>query len=300
MHLSFDPSMSHIDMPEYKTKCRVSTSSLLLNLYFYRHTDKQRNPRSNTLSQTISQTLKKKRMSVYTAKTFDAALIGFGPVEKNKMGGKFIPLTNASGTKTRFTIQTPTMHLPFGISAYRERPDAEPQSYSADLSFRGMDTDDNIATFYNKIQALDAHLLDAAVEKSVEWFGKKKSRELLEDTYRPLTKVDAAGKYAPNMKFKIALQNGAPNVRVFDTDKTPITVDDIPRGSKVKIIAEIASIWMVGGGTQWGVTFRAAQILVVSKPASLDQFAFTDDGDDDTPKTEAEFVDDDEAALKFL
>jgi hypothetical protein len=101
------------------------------------------------------------------------------------------------------------------------------------------------------------------------------------------------------MKFKISLQNGAPNVRVFDTDKKAITVDDIPRGSKVKIIAEIASIWMVGSGTMWGLTFRAAQILVVSKPASLDQFAFTDDGDDDVPKVDAEFVDDEEA-LKFL
>jgi hypothetical protein len=96
------------------------------------------------------------------------------------------------------------------------------------------------------------------------------------------------------MKFKIAMMNGAPNVRVFDTDKKAITIDDVPRGAKVKVIAEIASVWMVGqGGTMWGLTFRAAQILVVSKPASLDQFAFTDDGDDDTPKTDAEFVDDD-------
>jgi hypothetical protein len=192
------------------------------------------------------------------------------------------------------------MALPFGISGYRDRPDAEPLSYSADLSFRDMETDDNVATFYNKIKALDSHLLDAAVEKSVEWFGKKKSRELLEDTYRPLTKVDAAGKFAPNMKFKIAMSNGVPNVRVFDTDKTPITIDDVPRGSKVKIIAELASVWMVGGGTQWGVTFRAAQILVVSKPATLDKFAFTNDDDDiSSPNDNSEFVDDEEA-LKFL
>jgi len=239
-------------------------------------------------------------MPVFTAKSFEPSTICFGPVEKNKMGGKFIPLTDANGAKTRITIQTPTMALPFGISAYRERPDAEPLSYSADLSFRDMETDENVATFYNKIKELDAHLLGAAVEKSVEWFGKKKSAELLADTYRPLTKADPNGKYADNMKFKIAMQNGAPNVRVFDTDKTPISVDDIPRGSKVKIIAEIASVWFVGQGTMWGVTFRAAQILVVSKPASLDQFAFvSEDGDDDTPKTDAEFVDDEEA-LKFL
>ncbi|AGE55600.1 hypothetical protein ATCVMN08101_290L [Acanthocystis turfacea Chlorella virus MN0810.1] len=240
-------------------------------------------------------------MPVFTAKTFEPSTIGFGPVEKNKMGGKFIPLTDANGAKTRITIQTPTMALPFGISAYRERPDAEPLSFSADLSFRDMDTDDNVATFYNKIKELDAHLLQTAAAKSVEWFGKKKSAELLADTYRPLTKEDPSGKYAPNMKFKIAMMNGAANVRVFDTDKTPISIDDVPRGSKVKIIAEIASVWMVGGGTMWGVSFRVAQILVVSKPASLDQFAFVSEDDEETaPKTEAAFVDEDEEALKFL
>ena len=236
---------------------------------------------------------------VFTAKTFEPSTIGFGAVEKNKMGGRFVPLTDSNGAKTRITIQTPTMALPFGISGYRERPDAEPLSYSADLSFRDMDTDENVKTFYNKIKELDVHLLQTAAAKSVEWFGKKKSAELLADTYRPLTKADPNGKYADNMKFKIAMLNGSPNVRVFDVDKEAITIDDVPRGSKVKIIAEIASVWFVGN-TTWGITFRAAQILVVSKPASLDQFAFTDDGDDDM-KTEAEFADeDDEAALKFL
>jgi hypothetical protein len=48
------------------------------------------------------------------------------------------------------------------------------------------------------------------------------------------------------------------------------------------------------------VTVRAAQILVVSKPATLDKFAFTNDDDDiSSPNDNPEFVDDEEA-LKFL
>lgn len=235
-------------------------------------------------------------MAIVTAKTFEPSAIYFGPVEKNKLGGKYIPLTNEHGTKTRTTIQTPTMSLPFGISAYRENPTAEPQSYSADVSFRDMETDENVAIFYNKVKELDAHLLSAATQNSVAWFGKQKSAELLADTYRQLTKQDPSGKYAPNMKFKIQIRNGHPEVRVFDIDKTPITIDDVPRGSKVKIIAEIASIWQVGSGTQWGVTFAAKQILVVSKPQTLDQFAFADDGDENV----ADDVSVNEEDLKFL
>jgi hypothetical protein len=75
------------------------------------------------------------------------------------------------------------------------------------------------------------------------------------------------------------MMNGKPNVQVFDTDKTPITIEEVPRGSSVKVIAEVASIWQVGS-TAWGITWRALQILVTEKPNKLDSFAFVDDGDD--------------------
>jgi len=232
-------------------------------------------------------------MAIQTAKKFSPSSIFFGQAERNKLGGKYVPLTNETGTKTRFTLQTPTMSLPFGISAYREKPEAEPSSYSVDLSFRGYETDENILTLFNKITELDNHLIDAAYTNSVAWFGKQKSRELLEDTYRPLTKKDPSGKYAPVMKVKIPILNGKPNVQVFDTDKTPISIDDVQKGSTVKVITEVASVWFVGG-TQWGITFRALQILVVSKPARLDEFAFTDD--DEAPKEILEVSDEDDGS----
>lgn len=217
--------------------------------------------------------------SIMTAKTFEPSAIFFGQVEKNSRGGKFIPIVDKNGTKARVTVQFPTLHLPFGLSGYREKPEDEPASYSADLSFRGINDNEKIQTLLDKMDALDKHLLDAAHANSVAWFGKQKSRELLEDTYRKLTKVDASGKYPPILKTKIAMMNGKPNVQIFDVDKTPITIEDVPRGSSVKVISEIASIWQVGS-TAWGVTFRAIQILVVEKPNKLSEFAFVDDGDE--------------------
>lgn len=216
---------------------------------------------------------------IMTAKTFEPASIFFGPVEKNKMGGKFIPLTDKTGAKARVTVQFPALHLPFGISGYREKPEDEPASYSADLSFRGIDDSENLQILLKKMNDLDQHLIDAAHTNSVAWFGKQKSRELLEDTYRKLTKADPSGKYPAILKTKITMMNGKPNVQVFDTDKTPITIEEVPRGSSVKVIAEVASIWQVGS-TAWGITWRALQILVTEKPNKLDSFAFVDDGDD--------------------
>lgn len=222
--------------------------------------------------------------SIVTSKTFEPASVCFGPVEKNKMGGRFIPIVDKSGNKTRVTMQFPNLHLPFGISGYREKPEDEPASYSADLSFRGISEIDNVKILADKMNALDEHLIAAAHANSVAWFGKQKSRELLEDTYRRLTKVDASGKYPAILKTKIAMLNGKPNVQVFDIDKSPITIEGIPRGSSVKVIAELASIWQVGSGTSWGVTWRAIQILVTEKPNKLTEFAFVDDDDGQVEK----------------
>jgi hypothetical protein len=239
-------------------------------------------------------------MSIVTAKTFEPSSIKFAPVEKNKSGGRFVPLCGATGEKKRLTIQLPSMRLPFGVSCYRENPAADPASYAADVSFQGMDENENIAILYNKIAEFESHLLDAAVENSESWFGKKRSREVLEDTLRRLVKVDPTGKYAPTLKTKVPIRDGKPNVQVFDTDHSQITIDDVPKGSTIKLICSLNMVWMISGSS-WGVTFNVQQILVVSKPVGLQSFAFvSDDGDEVVvPAKEDDFETDDQD-LAFL
>lgn len=222
-------------------------------------------------------------MTIIPASKFESAAVRFGAVEKNKMGGKFVPIVDENGQKYRLTIQTPALALPFGISAYRERPEADVSSYSIDVSFRGMETDPKIAEFLERMKSFDEHMLVSAAKHSKEWYGgKQKSKEILEDSYRRLVKFHAEGKYAPVMKIKIPMLNGKPNCSFFDVDKTPITVDDIPKGSTVKVICEVSQVWFVG--STWGVTWRALQVLVTSKPDRLGDFAFQDD-DEDAVKT---------------
>jgi len=216
---------------------------------------------------------------IVTSKTFEPSSVCFGAVERNSRGGRFIPIVDKNGAKTKITLQYPAMHLPFGISGYRDKPEGEPVSYSVDLSFRGYETNEPMLVLFNKLNELDNHLIDVAYANSVGWFGTQKSRELLEEKYRRLTKADPHGKYAPMTKTKITMANGKPNVQVFDVDKTPISIEDVPRGSVAKIIAELTSVWFVGSAS-WGVTFRAVQILVTEKPPKASVFAFVpEDGD---------------------
>lgn len=210
---------------------------------------------------------------------FHPSAVQYGPVDRNRNGGKFVPLLGADGAKKRFTIQTPALSMPFGISAYREKPEAEVQSYSIDVSFRNTETDPKVAEFLQKMQDLDAHMLQASVENSKAWFGKVKSKDTLEDNYRRLVKAHPQGKYPPVMKIKIPIQNGQVASMFFDENKKPTDIDYLTKGTTIKLILEMDRVWFVNN--TFGVTWRALQGAVVSRPSRMDTYSMIDEDVDD-------------------
>jgi len=214
---------------------------------------------------------------LYTA--FRPADVQFGAPDRNRNGGKFVPLLGPDGAKKRFTIQTPTLNMPFGVSAYREKPDAEIQSYSIDVSFRNLDTDPKLTEFLAKMRELDAHMISSSVANSKSWFGKQKSKDTLEDNYRKLIKDHPEGKYPPIMKIKIPMQNGAPSCMFFDEHRQPVSIDYLTKGTTIKLILEVDRVWFVNN--TFGVTWRAAQGAVVSRPSRMDTYSMIDDDSDE-------------------
>jgi hypothetical protein len=169
--------------------------------------------------------------------------------------------------------------MPFGISAFREKPDAEVQSYSIDVSFRNMDTDHRLAAFVGRMRELDAFMIESSVANSKDWFGgKQKSKETLEDNYRKLVKDHPEGKYPPVMKVKIALQNGQPSCMFFDESRQPVTIDYLTKGTVIKLILEMDRVWFVNN--TFGVTWRALQGAVVSRPSRMDKYSMLEDDDE--------------------
>lgn len=218
--------------------------------------------------------------SVVLYSAFDPAAVNFGALDRNRNGGKFVPLLGPDGQKKRFTIQTPALPLPFGVSAYREKPEGDVQSYSLDVSFRGADADPKIAEFLDKMVQLDARMLEASVANSKDWFGKQKSIDTLEDNYRRLVKEHPEHKYPPVMKVKVQVTNGAPNVSFFDENKNPVGIDYIIKGCSIKLILEMDRVWFVNN--TFGVTWRALQGAVVSRPSRMDGYSMIDDDEDMT------------------
>lgn len=202
----------------------------------------------------------------------------FGPPDRNRLGGKYVPLTNPDGSKRRITIQTPVLSMPFGVSAYREKPDADIQSYSIDVSFRNLDTDPRLAEFLDKMRQVDAKMLEASVDNSKAWFGKQKSKDTLEDNYRKLIKDHPEGKYPPVMKIKIPMQNGQPSCMFFDENRQPVPIDYLTKGTTIKLILEADRVWFVNN--TFGLTWRAMQCAVVSRPSRMDTYSMLEDDDD--------------------
>lgn len=211
--------------------------------------------------------------------SFDAAALQFGPVDKNKKGGKVVPLgvPGADGSKKRIVIQTPVVAVPFGVTPYQEATTGEIQSYSIDISFRNLDTDPRIADFLERMKRLDDVLLEAAVKNSKEWFGKSMSKDVIKEFIRKMVKEHATGQYPPVMKVKVPVINGEPTSHFYDENRQPVPIDFITKGSTLKMILELTPMWFVN--KNFGVTWKLLQAAVVSRPRRLDSYAFCDDGD---------------------
>jgi hypothetical protein len=212
--------------------------------------------------------------SVVVSHVFDPSTIAFGSLEKTKKGGKIVYINASETEKSKVSIQTPAMIMPFGVTPYTESS-GEIQSYSIDVSFRG--DDPKIADFESKVRRLDDILIDTATARSEEWFGKKMTRDLVAEFYRKLLN-DKNPAYPPVLKVKVGMGfNGEPNAQFYDETRAPVGIEYFGKGAVVKMIIELSSVWFVN--KTFGATFRLVQAAVVTKPKRLDGYAFQEDAE---------------------
>jgi hypothetical protein len=196
---------------------------------------------------------------------------------KNAKGGKTVYLNTPQGGKVR--LQTPVQSCPFGVSRYDDANGGA--SFSLDVSFKDADENHKVKQLWDACAALDEFMLDKAVEKSEEWFGKAMSREIVQEFYKPVVRQSSnPDKYKPTIRFKL----NPPYTEIFDDQGNRIeSLEYITKGSTVRGIVEL-SFWMVG--KNFGVSLRAVQLQVLSRPVGLSGFAFADDGVATEVKTE--------------
>ena len=213
-------------------------------------------------------------------------------------GGKMVYL-NYSGKP--LNLLCPKMSLPFGISEFIDE-NTGTKKYHIDLSFRGMEENDELAQFHRSLGELDEFMKKQASKNSTKWFGgKAKSAEVIEELYAPVLKKsknkqtgEPDGKYPDTFKAKLLYDNATTEFTcsLYDmSTKEEITTPPdmyLTKGTTMKAIVRCNGVWFAGG--RFGLSFRLEQAKVQAPSGRLNGYAFDDDEDEDDAPVQEEVV----------
>lgn len=164
-------------------------------------------------------------------------------------------------------FQTPRMACPFGISSFKENGGAT--KYSLDLSFRGMQDNDELAKFRAFLTSVDEIVIEAAVSNSEKWFGRKRDRPILEELYsrsirESQPKTDREGRpirYPPTFRTKIITNGGPYDTEVYGSDRKRGDVFDINKGDSVIAIVKVSTLYFMNKAA-FGISYSLVQAMV--------------------------------------
>lgn len=218
---------------------------------------------------------KSKDFIILKPEELDFSKISFSSVRTNGFGGKSVYMYY---DKKRLYLRLPKMRSPFGAGAYQES-----DKYNIDLS---LDEDNpDVKVLKKKLIEMDKKIMSFAVDKSVEWFGKEKTHELVEDKYTSQLRESKKDTYAPCFRIKLTKNKKDEFiVELYDSEKNELNIDDknvtdvLHKGVKVKSIVECVGLWFMGTG-KFGVSWRAQQMKTFPSHKKLEGYAFVEDSD---------------------
>jgi hypothetical protein len=171
--------------------------------------------------------------------------------------------------------------MTWGISDFANDDGTSDGKFKVSLNFPNPEyKSDSTDLFLKKMTDFQAQVIDDAVANSELWFGKKKSKELVEDAFFPFLKFpkvkDSNGKSTgaidysrpPSMSAKVPCYPQDDGTQrwecdLFDTNYSQIfpsndadvtPVDLVPKQSKIACTLQCSGIWV--GGKGWGLTWK--------------------------------------------
>jgi hypothetical protein len=232
-------------------------------------------------------------MSSYTEKSpviiefpdWDVKQIKYMPPKINDKGGKAITVISTQ-TNRGLSVSTPLM-ITWGINDFCDEQGNSDGKFSLSLSFPNDEYKTSESDlFLQKCKDFENKIIDDAVLNSELWFGKKKSRELVEDSFFPILKwskdkITKANDYSkpPGLKIKVpCYKDKTTGVdkwscqlydieynKIFPDEKKPhvTPMDLVPKASNVVCGIQCTGIWI--GGKGWGITWKLVQAIVKPK-----------------------------------
>jgi hypothetical protein len=179
----------------------------------------------------------------------------------------------------RLAIQSATeMRVPFGLSVYKAEGGGQ-DKYSINLSFNGYQQAGETKAFYDAVRALDAEVVNQAVKNSKAWFGKEKSREVLEEFYTPSVKFgkDTTKDYPPTMKLNLRRNGDSFETKFYDVNGKKFTglpaEEMLAKGTLITALIECSDVWIAGTG-KFNLRWNVTQIIIHKLPERGAEFAF--------------------------
>ena len=230
--------------------------------------------------------------AIISSSNLDVSKISFGDIRANKAGGKSVPI-KYNGQSLQIRLEKAT--YPMGVNV---RVSENGTNYTLSLTLKGCDPfakeratgeSGTVGTLYNFLQDLQSKLLDTAEANSVKWFGKSRSRSVLEDTMKQfispsVEKVNGewvpTGKYPPSLKMKVPVYDGRVAMDVTDSQGKPVAVDIdnitnvFPKRVEASIVVS-PGVYVSGQG--WGVTWRVSYARVAPPQRTTADQVFADE-----------------------
>jgi hypothetical protein len=209
--------------------------------------------------------------------------------------------------------------MTWGISDYVNDAGESDGKYklSLNLPSAGYETPES-TLFLEKLKAFENDIIEAAVKNSELWFGRTKTREVVEDNLfsfikYPKNKITKQTDYSksPSISIKVPKYGDRWGIQLYDTrgqlifpsDNPNVSpVDLVPKQSHVKCIIQCGGLWF--GGKGWGLTWKLTQCVVKpTERVSIFDRCFISLNEDEVASiekkqpavTEAAEVDDDES-----
>jgi hypothetical protein len=216
-------------------------------------------------------------IAIVSSSNLDVNKVSFGDIRLNKAGGKSVPI-KYNGQPLQIRLEKSA--YPMGVNV---KETENGTSYTMSLTLKGCDSyakeragpeAGSVGVLYNFLQDLQSKVLESAEVSSVKWFGKTRSRTVLEDTMKQfispsVEKINGewvpSGKYPPSLKMKVPVYDGRVAMDVTDSQGRPVelTTDNIQQVFPKRVEASVVvspGIYVSGQG--FGVTWRVSYAKV--------------------------------------
>ena len=179
----------------------------------------------------------------------------------------------------RLNLQSATsMRIPFGLSIFTAEGGGAAK-HSINLSFTGYQQAGDVKDFYDTVAALDNAVKDQAVKNSKAWFGKDRTREVIEEFFTPSIKFgkDLSKDYPPTMKLNLRRTGDGYETKFYSPDGKPLRgvapEEMLAKGSQVTALMECSDVWIAGTG-KFSLRWNVTQLIVHKMPEGKAEFAF--------------------------